>query len=110
MEIIEAAACAPLGGWSDWLIATATAMRDSFALAMPFVICWQPVSSHFVSARFHRRRLAFRPGLFAAAANPPLRGPFRLTIARLVALIVSFAGASASLAKQYRSAGTALRF
>ncbi len=47
-----------------------TAMRDSFALAMPFVI----VGSLLVPILFPPvsidGALAFRPGLFAAAANP----------------------------------------
>lgn len=74
-----------------------TAMRDSFALAMPFVIVgsllvpilFPPVSIDGAS-RFG--------GLFAAAAI--LLPTFQLTIGT-VALIVAF-GASASLAKQYR--------
>lgn len=74
-----------------------TAMRDSFALAMPFVIVgsllvpilFPPVSIDGAS-RFG--------GLFAAAAYPAADLSANYW---LVALIVAF-GASASLAKQYR--------
>lgn len=75
-----------------------TAMRDSFALAMPFVIVgsllvpilFPPVSINGASAF----------GQFYFQLRPILLPTFELTIG-LVALIVAF-GASASLAKQYR--------
>ncbi|WP_134882113.1 PTS sugar transporter subunit IIC [Klebsiella oxytoca] len=75
-----------------------TAMRDSFALAMPFVIVgsllvpilFPPVSIDGASAFGH----------FYFQLRPILLPTFELTIG-LVALIVAF-GASASLAKQYR--------
>lgn len=75
-----------------------TAMRDSFALAMPFVIVgsllvpilFPPVSINGASAF----------GQFNFQLRPILLPTFELTIG-LVALIVAF-GASASLAKQYR--------
>lgn len=75
-----------------------TAMRDSFALAMPFVIVgsllvpilFPPVSIDGTSAF----------GQFYFQLRPILLPTFELTIG-LVALIVAF-GASASLAKQYR--------
>lgn len=75
-----------------------TAMRDSFALAMPFVIVgsllvpilFPPVSIDSASAF----------GQFYFQLRPILLPTFELTIG-LVALIVAF-GASASLAKQYR--------
>ncbi|PWW06968.1 PTS sugar transporter subunit IIC [Mangrovibacter plantisponsor] len=74
-----------------------TAMRDSFALAMPFVIAgslmvpllFPPVSIQGDSW----------PGTLYLLVRPVLLPTFELTIG-LVALIVAF-GASASLAKQY---------
>ena len=75
-----------------------TAMRDSFALAMPFVIVgslqvpfiWPPFAIDSQSA----------PGQWMALIRPMLVPTFELTIG-LVAMIIAF-GASASLAKQYR--------
>ena len=70
-----------------------TAMRDSFALAMPFVI----VGSLMVP-------LIFPPfainGAWYLAIRPMLLPTFELTIG-LIALIIAF-GASASLGKQYQ--------
>jgi cellobiose PTS system EIIC component len=75
-----------------------TAMRDSFALAMPFVI----VGSLMVPLLFPP--VSINPfswfGVYYLSLRPLLLPTFELTIG-LVALIISF-GASASLAKQYR--------
>lgn len=75
-----------------------TAMRDSFALAMPFVIVGSlmvplifPPFSINIDGRFGTWYLLFRPILM------PI---FELTLG-LISLIIAF-GASASLAKQYR--------
>lgn len=75
-----------------------TAMRDSFALAMPFVI----VGSLLVPILFPPVSIngASTFGQFYFQLRPILLPTFELTIG-LVALIVAF-GASASLAKQYR--------
>lgn len=75
-----------------------TAMRDSFALAMPFVI----VGSLLVPILFPPVSIdgASRFGQVYLLLRPILLPTFQLTIG-LVALIVAF-GASASLAKQYR--------
>ena len=75
-----------------------TAMRDSFALAMPFVI----VGSLLVPILFPPVSIdgASFFGQFYFQLRPILLPTFELTIG-LVALIVAF-GASASLAKQYR--------
>ena len=75
-----------------------TAMRDSFALAMPFVI----VGSLLVPVLFPPVSIdgASRFGQVYLLLRPILLPTFQLTIG-LVALIVAF-GASASLAKQYR--------
>ncbi|MEL0552757.1 PTS sugar transporter subunit IIC [Klebsiella sp. B345] len=75
-----------------------TAMRDSFALAMPFVI----VGSLLVPVLFPPVSIngATTFGQFYLWLRPMLLPTFELTIG-LVALIVAF-GASASLAKQYR--------
>ena len=75
-----------------------TAMRDSFALAMPFVI----VGSLLVPILFPPVSIdgASAFGQFYFQLRPILLPTFELTIG-LVALIVAF-GASASLAKQYR--------
>lgn len=75
-----------------------TAMRDSFALAMPFVI----VGSLLVPILFPPVSIngASVFGQFYFQLRPILLPTFELTIG-LVALIVAF-GASASLAKQYR--------
>lgn len=75
-----------------------TAMRDSFALAMPFVI----VGSLLVPILFPPVSIdgASASGQFYFQLRPILLPTFELTIG-LVALIVAF-GASASLAKQYR--------
>ena len=75
-----------------------TAMRDSFALAMPFVI----VGSLLVPILFPPVSIigASTFGQFYFQLRPILLPTFDLTIG-LVALIVAF-GASASLAKQYR--------
>lgn len=75
-----------------------TAMRDSFALAMPFVI----IGSLMVPLLFPP--FAINPlswfGVGYQVIRPLLLPTFELTIG-LVALIIAF-GASASLAKQYR--------
>ncbi|MDN0121317.1 PTS transporter subunit EIIC [Yersinia frederiksenii] len=75
-----------------------TAMRDSFALAMPFVI----IGSLMVPLLFPP--FTINPlswfGLGYQVIRPLLLPTFELTIG-LVALIIAF-GASASLAKQYR--------
>lgn len=78
-----------------------TAMRDSFALAMPFVI----VGSLLVPILFPPVSIdgASFFGQFYFQLRPILLPTFELTIG-LVALIVAF-GASASLAKQYRLPG-----
>ncbi len=83
-----------------------TAMRDSFALAMPFVI----VGSLLVPILFPPVSIdgASRFGQVYLLLRPILQPTFQLTIG-LVALIVAF-GASASLAKQYRLPEPALRF
>lgn len=75
-----------------------TAMRDSFTLAMPFVI----VGSLLVPILFPPVSIdgASAFGQFYFQLRPILLPTFELTIG-LVALIVAF-GASASLAKQYR--------
>ena len=75
-----------------------TAMRDSFALAMPFVI----VGSLLVPILFPPVSIdgASFFGQFYFQLRPILLPTFELTIG-LVALIVAF-GASAILAKQYR--------
>lgn len=75
-----------------------TAMRDSFALAMPFVI----VGSLLVPILFPPVSIDVASffGQFYFQLRPILLPTFELTIG-LVALIVAF-GASASLAKQYR--------
>ncbi|HEI8866330.1 TPA: PTS sugar transporter subunit IIC [Serratia odorifera] len=75
-----------------------TAMRDSFALAMPFVI----VGSLMVPLIYPPVTLTDEAwyGAFYAVIRPLLLPTFELTIG-LVALIIAF-GASASLAKQYR--------
>jgi PTS system cellobiose-specific IIC component len=75
-----------------------TAMRESFALAMPFVI----IGSLMVPLIFPP--LAINPfswyGELYRLLRPLLMPTFQLTIG-LVAIIIAF-GASASLAKQYR--------
>lgn len=75
-----------------------TAMRDSFALAMPFVI----VGSLMVPLLFPP--VSISPfswfGGYYLALRPLLLPTFELTVG-LVALIIAF-GASASLAKQYQ--------
>lgn len=75
-----------------------TAMRDSFALAMPFVI----VGSLMVPLIFPP--VSINPfswfGGYYQFVRPMLLPTFELTIG-LVALIIAF-GASASLAKQYQ--------
>ncbi|BBQ81549.1 permease IIC component [Klebsiella sp. WP7-S18-CRE-02] len=70
-----------------------TAMRDSFALAMPFVI----VGSLMVPLIFPPFALS---GAWYQAIRPMLLPTFELTIG-LIALIIAF-GASASLGKQYQ--------
>lgn len=70
-----------------------TAMRDSFALAMPFVI----VGSLMVPLIFPPFAIS---GAWYLAIRPMLLPTFELTIG-LIALIIAF-GASASLGKQYQ--------
>ncbi len=70
-----------------------TAMRDSFALAMPFVI----VGSLMVPFIFPPFTIN---GAWYQAIRPMLLPTFELTIG-LIALIIAF-GASASLGKQYQ--------
>ncbi len=83
-----------------------TAMRDSFALAMPFVI----VGSLLVPILFPPVSIdgASRFGQVYLLLRPILLPTFQLTIG-LVALIVAF-GASAQSRQAVPSAGTALRF
>ena len=74
-----------------------TAMRDSFALAMPFVI----VGSLMVPLLFMPFNISELPWYrdYYQVIRPMLLPTFEITIG-LVALIIAF-GASASLAKQY---------